>query len=62
MRKETKSGLGKQILTGALSLSVAAILVKIMGVIYKVPLSYILGDEGMGYFNSAYALILKRSL
>ena len=43
-------------LKGTVSLSVAVILTKIMGVLYKVPLSYILGDEGMGYFNSAYAI------
>lgn len=47
---------GGKILSGALALSIAAISVKIIGVLYKVPLSYILGDEGMGYFNSAYAV------
>ncbi len=41
---------------GTVSLSVAALITKILGVIYKIPLSYILGDEGMGYFNSAYTL------
>lgn len=41
---------------GALSLSVSAIILKVIGLIYKVPLSYILGDEGMGYFNSAYTV------
>lgn len=41
---------------GTFSLSIAVLLTKILGVIYKIPLSYILGDEGMGYFNSAYTL------
>ena len=36
---------------GTLSVSFAVVLTKIIGVLYKVPLSYILGDEGMGYFN-----------
>ena len=41
---------------GAFSLSVSALLVKIVGVLYKVPLSYLIGEEGMGYFNAAYTL------
>lgn len=45
-----------KILDGALSLTVSALVVKILGVIYKVPLSYILGDAGMGYFNTAYTV------
>ena len=32
------------VIKGALALSVSAIMVKIFGVIYKIPLSYILGD------------------
>ena len=47
---------GKSIISGALSLTVSALIVKIIGLIYKVPLSYILSDEGMGYFNSAYTV------
>lgn len=45
-----------KLLSGALSLTVSALIVKIIGVIFKVPLSYMLGDEGMGYFNSAYTV------
>ena len=41
---------------GAISLTVSALLVKILGVIYKVPLSYVLTDVGMGYFNTAYTV------
>ena len=46
----------KAIFDGALSLTVSALIVKILGVIYKVPLSYMLGDSGMGYFNTAYGI------
>ena len=46
----------KAIIDGALSLTVSALVVKILGVIYKVPLSYMLGDSGMGYFNTAYGI------
>ena len=44
------------IVKGAVSLTVAMLFVKLLGLIYKIPLSYILGDEGMGYFNSAYTV------
>ena len=43
-------------INGALWLSVSAIILKIIGLIYKIPISYLLGDEGMGIFNSAYTV------
>lgn len=39
---------------GALILMIANILVKVIGAIFKIPLNYLLGDDGMGYFGSAY--------
>lgn len=42
--------------TGVLFLGGANILVKIIGLLFKIPMSYYLGDEGMGYFNSAYQI------
>ncbi len=45
-----------KVLEGALSLTIATIIVKILGAIYKVPISHVLGEEGMGYFNSAYTV------
>ena len=44
------------VLEGALSLTIATVIVKVLGAIYKIPISYILGEEGMGYFNSAYTV------
>jgi len=41
---------------GTFSLTLSTIIVKLLGLIYKIPLSAILGDEGMGYFNSAYTV------
>lgn len=43
-------------LKGTISLSLSVIITKILGVGFKVPLSYVLGDGGMGYFNTAYAI------
>ena len=51
-----QKGKNTAFLKGTLSLSVAVIATKILGVAFKVPLSYVLGDEGMGYFNTAYAI------
>ncbi len=44
------------IIGGAMSLTLSVIILKVLGVLYKIPLSSVLGDEGMGYFNSAYTI------
>lgn len=46
----------KGILTGAMLLTVSGLLVKLLGMIYKLPLANMLLDEGMGYFNTAYTV------
>lgn len=43
-------------LQGALILSAAAIIVKIIGAVYKIPLMNIIGGEGFGYYNTAYQI------
>ena len=43
-------------LQGALILSVATIIVKIIGAAYKIPLMNIIGGEGFGYYNTAYTI------
>ncbi len=48
--------LGSGIVSGAVSLAISVFIVKIIGFIYKLPLSYIMHDEGMGYFNTAYTV------
>ena len=42
--------------SGAFVLTLSAVIVKLLGVIYKVPLMQLMGEEGMGYFNSAYTV------
>ena len=54
MKKETRES--ASLLSGIASLSLAVIITKILGAIYKIPLSYILNDVGMGYFNVAYTV------
>lgn len=55
MIKETGKGISG-IIGGTFSLTVSTIIVKLLGLIYKIPLAGLLGDEGMGYFNSAYTV------
>lgn len=41
---------------GALIMTIGMLVVKIAGAAFKVPLSYILGGVGMGYFSTAYTM------
>ncbi len=43
---------------GALILSLGTIIVKIIGAIFKIPLTNLIGELGMGYFNTAYQIYL----
>lgn len=52
MRDKTKS----TFLSGVLLLTLSTVSVKIIGLIYKIPMLAYLGSEGMGYFNSAYEI------
>lgn len=56
LSEKKRNSAGESIVSGAFSLAFVALAVKILGVIYKIPLSHILGDEGMGYFNTAYTV------
>lgn len=55
--KQGKKTKGKHLFfQGVLLLGGANMLVKVIGLLFKIPMSYYLGDEGMGYFNSAYQI------
>ena len=41
-------------LGGAAVLALAVAIVKVIGAFYKIPLNRFIGDEGFGYFNTAY--------
>lgn len=43
-------------LNGALILAVSSIVVKLIGALYKIPLTSLFGGVGRGYFNAAYNL------
>ena len=46
----------KVFLSGVLLLTLSTILVKVVGLLYKIPMLSYLGSEGMGYFHSAYEI------
>ena len=41
---------------GALILMIANLLVKLIGAVFKIPLTYVLHEEGMGLFSSSYQM------
>lgn len=49
-----KSAKKQNVLNGAMILIVATALVKVIGAVYKIPLTSIIGSLGRGYFASAY--------
>ena len=48
--KKVKS---QSLLNGAFVLVVATVLVKVIGALFKIPLSMLIGEVGRGYFNIA---------
>ena len=56
MVKKEKEGRGQSFLKGAMVLGSSMVIVKIMGMVYKILLSNMYGGVGTGLFNSAYAL------
>ena len=46
----------KVFFSGVLLLTLSTILVKVIGLFYKIPMLSYLGSEGMGYFHSAYEI------
>ncbi len=50
------NGRAKGFMSGVLLLSLSTLLVKIIGLAFKIPMLSFLGTEGMGYFNSAYEI------
>ncbi|QIB68994.1 oligosaccharide flippase family protein [Aminipila butyrica] len=46
----------KSFLKGAAILGVAGLMVQVMGAIFRIPLGNIIGDDGMGYYQTAYPI------
>lgn len=54
-KPDTQSNSASTFLRGAAILGVAAILVKVLGAFFRIPLGNIIGDKGMSYYQGAYA-------
>ena len=54
--KPEKSRSGQSFISGVLVLTAANLISKVIGLIFKIPLTNMLGNEGMGYFNTAYQI------
>ena len=48
----------KTFVKGAAVLGAASLLVQILGAAFRIPLANIIGDEGMGYFQTAYPIYI----
>ncbi len=48
----------QRLFSGVLILTCSNLLVKLIGVLFKIPLQSVLTDQGMGYFNAAYTIYL----
>ena len=55
-QKSEKSGKKSNFIFQAGILAAAGIIVRIIGILYRSPLVMIIGDEGNGYYNSAYVI------
>lgn len=50
------TGKKQSVLNGAMMLMFAVLLVKVIGLLFKIPLTDMIGAAGRGYFNSAYEI------
>lgn len=46
----------KLFFSGVLVLTVSNIVVKLIGLLFKIPMNHVVGDTGMGYYTSAYTI------
>jgi stage V sporulation protein B len=48
----------KTFLKGAIILGIAGLIVQVMGAVFRIPLANIIGDQGMGYYQTAYPIYI----
>lgn len=54
-KKNAGASSGNFLVQGSI-LAAAGIIVRLIGLVYKVPMTRILGDDGIGYYNTAYEI------
>lgn len=55
MSEKSRQAGGNYLVQGTI-LAAAGIIVRLIGLLYKIPMTRILGDEGIGYYNTAYEI------
>lgn len=55
VRKQPGARVRQSFLYGALLLTAGVLLVKVVGALFKIPLSAVITEDGMGYFSTAYS-------
>lgn len=55
-RREKLHNSSKLFFSGVLILTITNLIVKAIGLMFKIPMNHIVGDDGMGYYNSAYTI------
>ena len=55
VRKQPAARVRQSFLHGALLLTAGVLLVKVVGALFKIPLSAVITEDGMGYFSTAYS-------
>ncbi|MDR1564777.1 MAG: polysaccharide biosynthesis protein [Oscillospiraceae bacterium] len=58
MREKKSSSRNQSLMQGALILTIGAIMVKVIGALFKIPLAGAIKETGMGYFSTAYSIYL----
>jgi len=56
VKSETVRKGASAFLKGTAILGISAVIIKILGAIFRIPLGNIIGDDGMGYYQTAYPL------
>lgn len=46
----------KSFMQGAVILGIAGLIIKVLGAFFRIPLGNLIGDEGMGYYQTAYPI------
>ena len=56
--KKTKSSNGQSFIYGAAIMVISTAIVKILGAVFRIPLTYLIHEKGMGFYSTAYDLYL----
>ena len=56
--KKTKNNNGQSFIYGAAIMVISTAIVKVLGAVFRIPLTYLIHEKGMGFYSTAYDLYL----